>query len=476
MRLDDKSLLSHRKGFDDLEVILVSNWLEGGSDPEQKPMIDRTRYVINFAKMTVVRNSDGVDVDVIEAISAHSWLVREKLSFLQTATALDLSQLKNVLPSLVKCTLTARKQLLESQPLDRESLEREICNRKLILVLGGGGGAGFGYGGILTMLDRYMLNPSLICGTSIGALIGLYRARRLRHDPAAMHAASSKISWGQVFDRGQEPSRYGLPATLRLHLRRSVGEFFTDESGNTLTMEQLPVPMHIVATGLSVGALKHELEYYEHLLDDVVSPGSKFRVKRLFKLRNLAAVAKEFISEPEALREVVFGRDPLTMEADCVDAAGFSAGIPGLIHYDIHRDDQRMHLLMGRLYSEYGITRLIEGGLVNNVPVKAGFQSAMEGRLDGHRNVFILGVDCFAPRIGTVLFYPVQQLVRSNVLSNKPYANTWVSFSKTLNALNLVPKADQIYESGHWAMDDLKPHIPVIEAIFKPIPPLGEDC
>jgi predicted acylesterase/phospholipase RssA len=476
LKLDDKALLNHRKGFDDLETVLVSSWLKLDNSLELSGIIERTRYVINFAKLTVVRNKDGEDIGVMEAIGAHSWQVREKLSFLQGATEMDFSHLKSVLPSLVGITVRAREQLLDSLPIDRESLDREICNRKLVLVMGGGGGAGYGYGGVLTLLDRYMLNPSLICGTSIGALIGLYRARRLRHDPAAMHAASNKISWSNVFERGKEPSRYGLPATLRLHLRRSVGEFFTDESGNTLTMEQLPVPMHIVATGLSVGALKHELEYYEHLLDDVVKPGSKFRVKSLFKLRNLATVAKEFASEPEALKEVVFGRDPLTMEADCVDAAGFSAGIPGLIHYDIHRDDQRMHRLMGQLYSEYGITRLVEGGIVNNVPVKVGFQSAMEGRLDGHRNVFILGVDCFAPRLGSVMFYPVQQLVRGNVLKNKPYANTWVSFSKTLNALNLVPKADQIYEAGQWAMEDLMPSIPVIEAIFKPIPTLESEA
>jgi hypothetical protein len=74
------------------------------------------------------------------------------------------------------------------------------------------------------------------------------------------------------------------------------------------------------------------------------------------------------------------------------------------------------------------------------------------------------------------MFYPVQQLVRGNVLKNKPYANTWVSFSKTLNALNLVPKADQIYEAGQWAMEDLMPSIPVIEAIFKPIPTLESEA
>ena len=49
MRLDDKALLSHRKGFDDLEVVLVSKWLELDLGDEFTPLIDSTRYAINFA-------------------------------------------------------------------------------------------------------------------------------------------------------------------------------------------------------------------------------------------------------------------------------------------------------------------------------------------------------------------------------------------------------------------------------------------
>ena len=65
-----------------------------------------------------------------------------------------------------------------------------------------------------------------------------------------------------------------------------------------MTMAELPIPMHIVVTGLKVGALKHELEYYEHFLDDQVDAGMISRANKLFKWGNLASIMRELASEP----------------------------------------------------------------------------------------------------------------------------------------------------------------------------------
>jgi predicted acylesterase/phospholipase RssA len=473
--LDLKDHRTHRARFEQLEQRLLLAHLQS---PEALPErgLHGLRYVINFAKLTVIRaESTGEDVEVMERIGPHAWKVAEKLEARIGEEFVDFVALLQVLPELATDTRERRSHLVEGSALEREDFDREIGHRKMVLALGGGGGCGYGYGGLFTLLDRHQLNPSLICGTSIGALLGLYRARRVRHDAAAMLEASKTLAWNKVFSMGNEPSRYGLPATLRLHLRRAIGQFFTNEDGHTMTLAELPVPMHIVVTGLKVGALKHELDYYEHFLDgDGIKAGMVNRMNRVFKLRNLAEIMKEFISEPDALQEVVFGRDPLTMAADCVDAAGFSAAIPGLIHYDIHRDDKRMHALLAELYAEYGITRMIEGGIVNNVPAKVGFASAMEGRLQGHRNVHVLAVDCFAPRLTKPLLLPIQQVVRGNVQRNQHYADIWLTLSKTLSPLNLVPSSTQTSNAGRWAMSDLGVHIPLLEALFCPIEALED--
>ena len=126
---------------------------------------------------------------------------------------------------------------------------------------------------------------------------------------------------------------------------------------------------------------------------------------------------RDFILHPEALQEIVFGEDEITMNADVIDAAGFSSAIPGLIHYDVLREDPRMHSLLDELYAEYGITRLGEGGLVNNLPAAPMYRSIMNGRIK-RRNPVILSLDCFSPQMRSMAWYPIQKWVELNVKSN----------------------------------------------------------
>ncbi|MEE2751518.1 MAG: patatin-like phospholipase family protein [Myxococcota bacterium] len=469
--LDARSQRDHRWPFDELELSVLQRVIRSDGQLDH-PDIQALRYVLNFAKLTLLRGEDGTEHDVADLLRTHAWWVRDRLEARLVDEEPTLVSALKILPELVAATQARREELLEKFSLDRESLEREVCQRKLVLVLGGGGGAGYGYAGIFDTLARNEIEPSLICGTSIGALLGLFRARRRRHDARALIEVSKELAWNQVFTVRSEPSRYGLPATLRLHLRQALEQFVLDEDGMPLRFRTLPIPMHIVVTGLTMQALKHELEYYENFLDDTVKPGLVFRVNRVFKIRNLASVLREMMSEPEALKEIVFGLDPLTLDADCLDAAGFSSGIPGLIHYDIHRDDAHMHQLLEGLYAEHGITRLVEGGVVNNVPAKVGFTSAMRGNVGGHRNVFVLAVDCFAPKRSSVLFYPVQQLVRGNVQRNKPYAHHYQTLARTLSPVNLVPATDQFLKANTWANASLSPALPLLKAVLEPFEPL----
>ena len=74
--------------------------------------------------------------------------------------------------------------------------------------------------------------------------------------------------------------------------------------------------------------------------------------------------------------------------ADVIDAVGFSSAIPGIIHYDIYREDEHMRKLLDQLYGQYGITRLLEGGVVNNLPCRPAYHEVMQGRI-GRRNPFV---------------------------------------------------------------------------------------
>ncbi|MFH1470034.1 MAG: patatin-like phospholipase family protein [Pseudomonadota bacterium] len=432
------------------------------------------RYVLSFARMTVVRNRDGQDVEVAGFLAPHAWRVRNALEpQLKPGGDKGLWEAVRELPTLVAATREQRRALLERFPLDRESLEAEVCERKLVLAAGGGGGAGYGYVGAYLLFHRNNLDPALIAGTSMGAIIGLCRARRRRFDVAATFEIGKRLTWQNLFRVLQSGSQYGLPAGLRLNLHAVLGPLFLNDQGEPLTLRELPVPMRIVTTGIKLDALKHDLSYYEHFLDDSLTPGFDLARGRLQRVAQVGHLIRELTEDPELLTEIVFGAYAATLDADVLDAAGFSSAIPALIHYDVLREDPRMRDLLDRLYAQHGIARMAEGGLVNNVPARVAYQAVMEGAL-GRRGAYVVAMDCFAPQVRELMFYPLQQYVRANVSRNLPYANLYFPLKRVLNALNLAPTVRSVEKAIRWTSEELRPHLPLIKAMVAPLPILPD--
>lgn len=457
--MDAERFQTLRAPFEEMEAAVVRLALArpGELHPSR---VDALRYVLSFAKLQIIQNVDGADVEVGDALASHAWQVREALApwLLNEGSLARASQ---HLPPLLDSTRDRRRRLLEHFPLAPESLEAEVCERPLIVTCGGGGGAGYGYAGAWQSLHRAGLQPALISGTSMGALIALFRARRKVFDPAPMYHAAQRLTWPGVFRILQMESRYGVPATLRLYLRSAIGSLFHTPDGRPLTFRDLELPLLIVATGLGVDALKHDLAFYEHFLDDAVGHDFTLRPSRAAQIGQVVNILRELLATPDALREVVFGGDPTTLDADILDAAGFSSSIPGLIHYDVVRDDKRMKALLDDLYARYGITRLVEGGIVNNVPVKPAYDAVVAGRIK-RRNGWYLALDCFKPSIRSAIFFPVQQLVRPNVQRNIAYANLYFALDRTLNPLNLVPSYEAVLRAQDWTTKELEPHMATI--------------
>lgn len=466
VRLDIDRLREQRAPFDELEASVVRLALAHPGELHDDA-VDALRYVIRFAKLQTVRNRDGGDVELGEALSAHAWRVRDALKP-HLVDEPSLWGAMRVMPELVRDTRERRRRLLEHFELDRDSLEAEVCHRPLVVVMGGGGGAGYGYAGAWTLFHRRGLMPELIAGTSIGALMSLFRARRRHFDGAPLIAAARRLTWDRVFRVLHTESRYGLPAALRLYLRSAIGHIFRSPDGHPLTFADLEIPLLIVTTGFGIGALKHDLSYYEHFLDDVMGSGKRSRFSMVSKVGQVAQIFREFLQTPDALQEIVFGQDPATYDADILDAAGFSAAIPGLIHYDVLREDLRMKKLLDDLYARYGITRLAEGGIVNNVPVRPAFAEVASGRIT-RRDAFIVAIDCFAPKLRNPLYYAVQQVVRPNVQRNAAYANVYFAMQRTLSPLNLVPAVSEVTTALNWTMEELTPQMPFIERHVTPI-------
>lgn len=440
-------------------------------DEDARGVLDVLRYSLSFAKLTEITNPDGTVVDVAPKLGRHAvWigeLVKPRLK-----KAESIWEISRLLPELVQRTRESRAAVLDGNGLDRDALEAEVTTRQLVVASGGGGGAGYVYPGSYEAVERLGLVPSLMLGTSIGALMSLFRARRRRWDFAPLVSAARDLSWTNTFSVLDVANRYGLPATLRLYLRRAIGKHFVREDGQPMHLSDMEIPLMVMATGIRVDGLKHDLDYYEHLMDETFTGrGIRKGVRGGLKA---VQVMREFLATPEALQPVLLGWDEGTTQFDALDAAGFSAAIPGVIHYDVLREDPDMHRTLDKLYAALGVTRLGEGGMVHNLPSRHGWEVMGSGAL-GIRNCFVLGLDCFAPNPRRIAWLPFQQAVRSaNVDADRKFTDCYVTYSRTLSPMNLVPQTQDALTAVRWGREAMEPHKAFVKEMMRPLPVLND--
>lgn len=397
------------------------------------------RYALNLARLESVP-VDGGEVALEGALDEFHARVVEVLVplLLETPGAIDWRTLREALPVLYSITERAREKLLRRQVVPAEALDGEVCNKALVTVAGGGGGSGYVYMGAFKLIDDMGLIPALMVGTSMGSIISLFRARHRHYDLDQAYDLARGLNFREIFQQPNLSSRYGMPASLRMYLRKGIGQHFLNEEGRALRMSELGLPMRVVVAGLGTQDLSRDLDYYEHLMDEVVEQQkvSPSVIRR--QLRRVFAVISDLVKRPR-VREVVIGGDALTQDFDVIDAVGFSSAVPALIHYDIWRDDPHMHGLVQQVMDLYGINRLVDGGVVNNVPSRVAWESVQRGDL-GTRNAFILAMDCFAPQLTrNLMVHPLQRLLRAQVSSNARYAGFTKSFRHVLSPLELIP-------------------------------------
>lgn len=418
------------------------------------------RYVVSLARSTWIRAVDDTDVYVEPLLSRFRWFVQHTLNPI-LERRFPVRGLKKALPLLVSETQRVRRVILEQTSLDALSMQEEVCNRQLVLALGGGGGSGYGYAGAMRALHHAGIPVHMLAGTSIGSLIAMFRARTRVFDQLPMMEAVRSLNWTSVLRVLNIENRYGVPATLRLYLRSSLDELLQSKEGRSMRFSDCEIPLLVVATGLTVDAFKHDLSFYEHLMDDAfVDSPRLFRQSSMRRIIRMTSTIYEFLSNPNALREVVFGADELTANADVIDAAGFSSAVTGLLHYDVLRDEPRMTQILDKMYGKFGITRLTEGGLVNNVPVKPLLHQVLRGRIR-RRNPFVLALDCFSPQL-TSMWYPVQKMIVPNVQANVQHADMYFALKKRLSPINVVPTVEQSLTAMNWTTSELQPQMPFI--------------
>jgi predicted acylesterase/phospholipase RssA len=332
-------------------------------------------------------------------------------------------------------------------------------------VCGGGGGVTWSYLGAFALLEQYGLVPRLLAGTSMGAVLLLFRGRRVRWNADEIGEATRGLEFKKLFRFLHGESRYGLPAAMRLYLRAAIGDLVKAPDGHPLTLGQLAIPLVVAVTGIRAGALPRDPSYYEHLLDLNEREPNPNVLSRMFA-QAFQAIG-ELVVQRDRLARIHLGADDETRAFDAIDAVGFSSALPGVIHYDVVRDDERMHRLLGALLERHGVSRLVDGGLVDLLPARAAWGVVQDGAI-GTRNAFVLALEGFGPKLSQPLWYGLEQLAAPNVARNRPFVHHLRSFQRVLSPLEIVPGEEQLQRAIKAGKTELHPDMGLVARMCRP--------
>jgi len=170
------------------------------------------------------------------------------------------------------------------------------------------------------------------------------------------------------------------------------------------------------------------------------------------------------------VKEIVIGGDELTADFDAIDAAGFSAAIPGILHYDVARKDRHMERILTELLAREDVVALVDGGVANNVPVRTAFRRVQEGKI-GTRNCYYLAFDCLSPQAtpGHLWMHGIEQALQLQVAMNRRFTHRRIAFKPTLSPVNLLPPPRQLDRAIHWGRQQMSEELPLIKKFFDPV-------
>jgi predicted acylesterase/phospholipase RssA len=445
------------------------------SQPAWLPEADEhtLRYALNLARLGLVRSPSGLDVDLAPLLAPYrDEVLAVAVPVLARPGALDKAAVAGLVPHLRGHARAWRGRVLAAfrDQLPPAALDRECCEKALVVVCGGGGGVAWSYLGAFDLLEQYGLTPRLLAGTSMGAALALFRAREVRWRSESVAAVVQGLSFRSLFRFLQTESRYGLPATLRLYLRAAIADHLAGPDGQPPTLGQLPIPLVVACTGVRTGALPREPEFYEHLLDLHGRAPQPHVVKRM--LTDIFQAVGEFMVQRDRFARVYLGADEGTEHFDAIDAVGFSSALPGVIHYDVLRQDPHMHRLLGELFQRRDLFRLVDGGLVDNLPARTVWGLAQAGAIST-RNALLLGLEGFGPKLSQPLWFGLEQLAAQNVARSRPFIHVLKSFQRVLSPLEVVPGERSLAKAIQAGKAELLPEMPLLARLCRPYPALA---
>lgn len=463
-QLNEKAAEQLKKRLMELECHIIKLLVKEDNflSPHEAASIRWAMSLARITKVMVNQGNNHQDIHLGHASDRYRALLFNLLSKISDQYGhIDKDGLKILSKKITLLAQKERQDLLSIFSLmPKEALDKATRRRPLALTLSGGGGTSYVFIGALHAMEESGIIPSVISGSSMGAIIGAYRSLRKHFDLDMLKDLIAKTLWHKVAHPYSGPSRFGIPAALRLYLRDIVGHEF-EINGQPIKMCDLAIPLRVCVAGLSAKSQpkEEELNKYAHILQEK---------KVGFTSRSIISIIIDFAQKP--LKPIYLGGDELTENFDVLDAIGFSAAIPGLFHYDILRQDLKMISLMNNLFLREGIIRLIDGGFVDNLPAKESIRAIENGVADGY-DPFVLSLDGFMPKFNHhIIFYPLMRFAQENSKEGHELSHLVINFKHVLSPINILPTKDTLHFAIHHGQEEFLSYLPFIRKMIGPIP------
>ncbi len=432
------------------------------------PQLDALRYALRLAQLSALGPGGR---SCVEALAGYRLDLLQLLApVLPTdPDEIDAAALAVRVPAAVRLVETARRRVLETPLVDADTLERDVTHKPLVLLLGGAAGCGYVYLGALQRLAELALLPSYIVGCSIGAILAVLRARTADFSLAEVYAELRALRRSSVLQRRPPPPRYTLPGPLQLNLRDALGHLFRGTGGDLLRLDELAIPVDVLVTGVGRGARGSGPAQPAETTD----PERRHSLTRLpLKLAGRALEELTALAMSRRLVTPLFlGADANTAGLPALDAAGFSACIPQLIHYEPPADATDTARIVEELFERHDLEALADGVVSTTTPARMTWEAIEGGRL-GSRSCAILALNAMQAGRGPtrLLLAPLQHAFASRAQLDKPFWDLGVSFRHGASLIDLLPSESTLRRATRTGRREFEPTAVLLGALLAPLP------
>jgi hypothetical protein len=167
---------------------------------------------------------------------------------------------------------------------------------------------------------------------------------------------------------------------------------------------------------------------------------------------------------------VLLGAEPAMRRMAALDAAGFSAAIPGVLAYDLAGDDVEGVRVLDALFERHSLAGLVDGALVSLVPARYAWEAVEAGRI-GTRHCAMLALDALAKARGAnAPLFPLLRVAAATADRDKAFWDLHVTFQKAPPFLSLFPSGERLRSAAAQGEREFEETARLLPPLLAPVP------